>query len=414
MTDLSVLEVLLHGDPIGTLTLLPNDKTLFAFTQSYIDNEKRPTLSLSFKQATGGLITDIPPTRVRVPAYFANLLPEGRLRDYLAARAGVNPAREFFLLWILGSDLPGALEIRPAKDEPWPPATGRLGQDSTDNQGAEKSVLRFSLAGVQLKFSAVHEATGGLTIPARGVGGSWIVKLPSTKFDGVPENEFSMMKLASRVGIDVPEVELVELSKIAGLPDDVGALDGNALAVKRFDRVSGGPKVHMEDFAQIFGVFPGDKYKKASYRNIAEVIWTETGEDGIAEYIRRLVFNALIGNADMHLKNWSLVYPDTRNAKLSPGYDFVSTIPYLPDPNMALKFGKSKKFKDLSIDMLSYFAGKALLPEKLVLDTAKLTVDRFHESWAEMRADLPMGLNVANAIDEHVARVPLAHYARKD
>jgi serine/threonine-protein kinase HipA len=81
----------------------------------------------------------------------------------------------------------------------------------------------------------------------------------------------------------------------------------------------------------VFGVYPERKYKRASYRNIAEVLWAETGETGIMEFLRRLVFNTLIGNADMHLKNGSLIYPDRRRAALAPAYDFVSTIASLPD-----------------------------------------------------------------------------------
>ena len=92
------------------------------------------------------------------------------------------------------------------------------------------------MAGVQLKFSAVKEAPGGLTIPAEGVGGSWIVKLPSTVYPGVPENEFAMMELARRIGIDVPETALVPIDKIKGLPKDVEAAGDNAFAIKRFDR----------------------------------------------------------------------------------------------------------------------------------------------------------------------------------
>ena len=49
------------------------------------------------------------------------------------------------------------------------------------------------------------------------------------------------------------------------------------------------------------------------------------------EFIRRLVFNILIGNADMHLKNWSLIYPDRCRAALAPADDFVSTIAYIGD-----------------------------------------------------------------------------------
>ena len=133
----------------------------------------------------------------------------------------------------------------------------------------------FHLAGVQLKFSAVMEASGGLTVPAGGMGGSWIVKLPSARFAAVPENEFVMLELARRVGIAVPDNRLVEMAEIKGLPEEARAPGGKALAVQRFDRVPGGEPVHMEDFAQVFGLFPNDKYGHRSYANIASVLWAE-------------------------------------------------------------------------------------------------------------------------------------------
>ncbi|MCP3663228.1 MAG: type II toxin-antitoxin system HipA family toxin [Gammaproteobacteria bacterium] len=408
MADLSVLTVALYGEPIGTLTLLPGDQTLFTFDQGYIDNPDRPTLSLSLKDALGELITDIRPTRTRVPPFFSNQLPEGHMRDYLAKKAGVSPKREFFLLWALGRDLSGAITVIPAEGEQWPPKTEST--EAVENISTER-VLRFSLAGVQLKFSVVQAAAGGLTIPVEGVGGSWIVKLPSMKFEGVPENEFAMMELARAIGIDVPEVRLVPLREIAGMPDDVARLEGNALAVKRFDRTEDGGAVHIEDFAQVFGLNPEKKYERASYRNIAEVLWVETGEEGIAEFVRRLVFNVLIGNADMHLKNWSLIYPDRKTAALSPGYDFVSTIAYLPDDKMALTLGRSKKMSDLSLDQLAYLAAKARLPEKLVLDTAKETVERFLAAWDGGRFASDLGPKVVDPINDLLRRIVLARDA---
>lgn len=341
-------------------------------------------------------MTDIRPTRGRVPPFFSNLLPEGPLRDYLAARAGMNASREFFLLWVLGRDLPGAVTLVPAKGQDWPPEEPGNKTDSSQ-QGA----LHFSLAGIQLKFSAVMEATGGLTIPAEGVGGSWIVKLPSARFEGVPENEYSMMTLARTIGMDIPTIQLVPLDKISGLPDNLGKVQGEALAVRRFDRTDKG-LIHMEDFAQVFGNYPDAKYSKGNYKNIAQVLRAETGEEDIAEFVRRLVFNTLIGNADMHLKNWSLIYPDRRTAKLSPGYDFVSTIPYIADENMALKYVKSRRMAELSLDQLSYLAAKAGLPEKLVLDTAKETVTRFNETWRSEQKHLPLASSVISAIEKNV------------
>jgi len=405
MHNFAVLEVLLHGKPIGTLTRLPGDRVLFAFTEGYIADENRPTLSLSFKDALGSLIKDVRPTQSRLPVFFANLLPEGSLRDYLASRAGVKPEREFFLIAILGRDLPGALEIRPAD--------GALPLDENVDVSVEAAeaadsepVLHFSLAGVQLKFSAVKDATGGLTIPADGVGGSWIVKLPSTKFHNVPENEFAMMELARQVGISVPETALIPIDKISGLPSGINAIGKHAYVIKRFDRAANGELVHMEDFAQVFGVYPERKYDRASYRNIAEVIWTEMGDVGIVEFVRRLVFNFLIGNADMHLKNWSLIYPDRRSAALAPAYDFVSTIAYLPDDRLALTFVDSKQFSSITNEQFERFAAKARLPTKLTLDTVHETVARFAETWRNA-PDVLNDDQLRQAIDRHLQSVPL-------
>lgn len=403
----STLNVLLYGEPIATITNVGNDRTLFAFMDSYINHESRPVLGLGFKDSLGGLLTNFKPTQTKLTPFFSNLLPEEAMRHYLAERAGVNPAREFFLLWVLGQDLAGAVTVEPVDGDALPP---NVHQD-IDDETKINVPMRFSLAGVQLKFSAVQQANGGLTIPATGQGGSWIVKLPSSRFDAVPENEYSMMELARMLGMDVPETQLLPINQIANIPDGIGKFgdafkNAQAFVIKRFDR-AGDQAVHIEDFAQVFGVYPQDKYKKASMRNIAQVIGIEGQDKDIAEFTRRLVFNTLIGNADMHLKNWSVIYKDKRTASIAPAYDFVSTIPYIPDDSASLKVSRSKKFSDFTLDELSHLAAKAMLPEKLVLDTAKQTVAGFHEIWAKEKAHLPLTKSMIEAIETHLRSIPL-------
>jgi serine/threonine-protein kinase HipA len=398
----STLNVLLYGEPIATITNVGNDRTLFAFMDAYISDESRPVLGLGFKDSLGGLLTNFKPTQTKLTPFFSNLLPEETMRNYLAERAGMNPAREFFLLWVLGQDLAGAITVEPADGEALPPNVHQGIDDKTNIE----SPMRFSLAGVQLKFSAVQQANGGLTIPATGKGGSWIVKLPSSRFDAVPENEYSMMELARMLGMDVPETRLLPISQIANIPDGIGKFGDSAFVIKRFDR-DGDQAVHIEDFAQVFGVYPQDKYKKASMRNIAQVIGIEGQDEDIAEFTRRLVFNTLIGNADMHLKNWSVIYKDKRTASIAPAYDFVSTIPYIPDDSASLKVSRSKKFSDFTLDELSHLAAKAMLPEKLVLDTAKQTVAGFYEIWAKEKAHLPLTKSMIAAIETHLRSIPL-------
>jgi serine/threonine-protein kinase HipA len=402
MPDLSVLDVRLYDRSIGALTRLPGDKALFAFDEAYIADAERPTLSLSFKDAFGGLIADVAPTQTRLPPFFSNLLPEGSMRDYLAARAGVNPVREFYLIWALGHDLPGALKIVPFGGVSLPPSDDDLPEAPGGMEADD--ILRFSLAGVQLKFSAVKEASGGLTIPAEGVGGSWIVKLPSPTYPDVPENEFAMMELARSVGIDVPETFLTPAAQISGLPQGMESIGANAFVIRRFDRTTAGGAVHMEDFAQVFGLYPERKYGKASYGNIARVLWIETGEAGIVEFLRRFVFNALIGNGDMHAKNWSLIYPDRRQAQLAPAYDFVSTIAYIPNDKLALSFAGSKSFASLTHDQFARFADKVGLPEKLTRDTVRDAVERFREVWKGADAVPP---KLRDAIERHLKVVPV-------
>ena len=407
MADVSVLDVLLHDEPIGTLTRVPDDRILFAFKDTYVANENRPVLGLGFKDQLGELITAFRPTRTRVMPFFSNLLPEGHLRAYLAERAQVKPVREFFLLWVLGMDLPGAITARSADGEEWPPDDHGIADDG-DRDDDHNNALRFSLAGVQLKFSAIDEAGSGLTIPAKGIGGSWVVKLPSREFTGVPENEFSMMTLARLIGMDVPAMRLVDVDAIRNLPDGIGTLKGQALAIERFDRLPGGGTIHMEDFAQIFGVYPEEKYENASARSIGRVIGAEGSEADVVEFIRRLTFNTLIGNADMHLKNWSLIYPDRRHAALAPAYDFVSTIAYIPDGRSALNFSRTKRFSEYSEDELSHLAAKARLPERLVLDTARETVALFHQYWHAEKANLPLAAEVVQAVEVHLKTIPIA------
>lgn len=406
MTDISVLTVLLHGQPIGALTHIGGNRTIFAFNEHYIEADDRPTLGLGFKDEFGQLLTDFRPYQKRLMPYFSNLLPEGHLRQYLAERAGVNPEREFHLLWALGKDLPGAITLEPAEGDAWPPILDEEDKDQPSKTDRD-SALRFSLAGVHLKLSAAMDATGGLTIPAAGIGGDWIVKLPSPEYHGVPENEFSIMTLACMVGIDVPQIRLVDIGTIKNLPDGIERLGGHAFIIERFDRTPDGGAVHIEDFAQVFGVYPEDKYKTARMRNIAQVLATEGTLADTAELIRRIVFNALIGNGDLHLKNWSVIYPDKRTASIAPAYDFLSTVPYIPGDSYALKISRTKDFGAITEDELIHLAAKAALPEKLVIDMTQETVARFHESWQSEKNNLPMTAEVRDAIEAHIETVPL-------
>lgn len=400
--QLDALAVRLHGQRIGVINRLAGDRYLFSFDQAYVDDANRPTLSLSFKGTSGGLITGVRPYNLRLPPFFSNLLPEGHLREYLAARAGVKVNRDFFLLATLGTDLPGAISVTAADAADDDHQDDHV-DDDRDQHGQHP--MRFSLAGVQLKFSAVMEASGGLTIPADGTGGSWIVKLPSARFEAVPENEFAMMELARKIGIPVPHLKLVPISDIEGLPRDTGKMEGKALAVQRFDRTSEGGRIHMEDFAQVFGIYADEKYDKRSYASIAHVLSVESGDEAVMDFTRRLAFSTLIGNADMHLKNWSLLYLDRRKPSLSPAYDYVSTIPYLPQDRLALGFGGSKEIAEITQDQIRRFADTARLAVSPLWRVVQETTEKTVAAWKSMQEKALIPAKTRKAIDAHIAKV---------
>ena len=404
MTD--ALEVRLHGQDVGEIVRFKSGRILFEFDPGYAARRNRPTLSQSFMDERGEIVDGGPATTSgELPPFFSNLLPEGRLRTYLADKAGVRPTREFELLELVGRDLPGAVVVR---REGSVIDDDREADEGQPDRAGSPEILRFSLAGVQLKFSAVTEASGGLTVPAHGVGGDWILKLPSVQYEGVPENEYSVMSLARSVGIEVPETRLVPMDRIAGLPPEVlgGRMAGaNALAVRRFDRMADG-RVHTEDFAQVLGQRPADKYDRYTCADLARLLAAFSDERAVGEFAKRLMYAAIVGNGDMHTKNWSLIYRDGRTAELSPAYDLLCTTVYIPNDGLALRLGSARRWDALTLDDFASVADTAYVNPEFFVRTATEAAERFQDCWEEAAKSLPIRDAVKEAIHRQLVTVP--------
>ena len=398
-----VLNLYLANQLIGQLTSIPGDRNIFTLSEAYISDAHRSTVSLGFKGSSGGIAYRPRAHQTKIDPYLSNLLPEGRLRHYVAERDGIHPEREFELLRMLGEDLPGGLIARLAEENEAAEAIVASRDGAPTNDGP----IKFSLAGVQMKLSALRTATGGLTIPASGRGGNWIVKFPSERFAAVPENEYWMMTWAKRVGLEVPEIDLVAVDTISGMPTGIRTDLGRALIVKRFDRTGAGQRVHMEDFAQIFRVYPSDKYTSANYEQIAEVVWREMGERALLDYVARLVFTVAIGNGDMHLKNWSILYPDGHTPELAPAYDYVSTLTYVDQENLGLNLAGSKRFEDVSLDSFSKLADRIRAPSRPVLHAAGNMAKKLRAEWPNIAKAAELPKQVLRALHEHLDRIPL-------
>ncbi|MGV1754647.1 type II toxin-antitoxin system HipA family toxin [Agrobacterium sp. CG674] len=396
--SISSLNVLLNDMRVGTIVRTPGDFNAFSFEGSYRATGGFPVLSLSFRAATGGLRKDPKPVARALPTFFANLLPEDKLREAMEKHhaGGVRAGNDFDLLVALGSDLPGAVRVVPS--------------DGTvaclDNLSAPKPKARFSLAGVQMKLSVIKNTGkgGGLTLPLGDDQGSYIAKFPSTSFPGVSENEYANLALAEAIGMEVPERELVEQSEFEGIPKEFETLsDGKVLLVKRFDRGANGERIHIEDFAQVFGVNPSRKYEGAAYHDIAAALNVAVSSAAALEFVRRLALAAITGNGDMHLKNWSLIYREAGDTpQLAPVYDLLSTVPYIPADAMALSLAGERPFKAMTVQRWKAFSNRARLPEAAVLRAVADTVERVNELWWSLPERQVVPQKVLERVDTHV------------
>ncbi len=131
------------------------------------------------------------------------------------------------------------------------------------------------------------------------------------------------------------------------------------------------------------------------------------GEEAALDVIRRIVFSIGIGNADMHAKNWSIIYPDGRNPQLAPAYDFLSTIVYISDDDFGMNLAGTKSISDLDESRFSRLASHARLPRKPVLDAAHDMVERMREVWPRIKADLPLSSEHRARVTEHMNAQPL-------
>lgn len=379
-----------------------NEGSHFELDERYLATPGRPVLGQVFEDDPARTYR----TRQGVPSWFANLLPEGPLRHLIAERAGVNERRSWFLLALLGDDLPGAVHVGPVEGD------AIAEEPATRASDAAERPLRFSLAGVQLKFSAMRDERA-LTIPATGRGGDWIVKLPDQRFPGVPENEHLMMRLAAQCGLDVPETELIDVAAIGGLPVRASAAAAKALAVRRFDRADHG-RVHIEDFAQVRDLAPEEKYGATNYDTIARTVAALCPCEDLDELVRRLVFMVAIGNSDAHAKNWSLIYPDGRSARLAPAYDLVAVSFYERieprlRPQLALNLAGTRDFAAVTDETFRRFAQRTGLDDQRVIAVVDDQVERVRSSWSEIKKaqEHPLDPELGDPLDDRLASLPL-------
>jgi serine/threonine-protein kinase HipA len=377
----------------------------FRILDEYRRLPKRPVLSQSFEDDLGKVYRG---RNNELPAFFANLTPEGPLRELIAESVQIAPGDAMALLEVVGGDLPGAVEIRVGLDDEGPSADveEEMSEINSPDSPIDNGLLRFSLAGVQLKFSVLRERDK-LVLPVHGKGGEWIVKIDSSRFPHVVENEFAMLEWARAAGFDVPECSLESPESLSPSLRRYANLGRPVLAIRRYDR-EGDSRIHQEDFAQVVGLRPELKYDHVSYEQLGLLVKGIAGSEPYFEFVRRLAFVMASGNTDAHLKNWSVLYPDRIHAVLSPLYDQVCTIAW-PEirPVLALKFAGSRGL--LQVDERSFvrLAEKASEDVSRTLAVMRETFDRMARTWPDLPARRAMASEHAEALREHWSNSPL-------
>jgi serine/threonine-protein kinase HipA len=204
---------------------------------------------------------------------------------------------------------------------------------------------KMSVQGVQPKLSArlnIKEEKFEIV----DTGGRYILKPQHHLFPEMPENEDLTMKLAHEIGLEIPVHGLI-WSKDNSL----------TYFIRRFDRRGQNDKVPVEDFAQLAGMSRDTKYD-SSMEKVVGLINKYCTFPAIEKLVlfKLVIFNYIIGNDDMHLKNFSVITQDGK-VKLSPGYDLINTtIEYRkPDDEIALPIKGKKKSLTYS-DLINYFA----------------------------------------------------------
>lgn len=332
-------------DGRGRLRLSYTDEALETFTPGV------PLLSWSMP------LTSSRYAHGTVRPFLDGLLPEGNARLTIAAERGLLADDTFGLLSILGRESAGALIILPdgeAPDEPSTVAAPALSDEElvglvTRLPAAPLGVdeqVRLSLAGVQEKLVLTRRPDGAWARPVGGNPSTHILKPAIAAYPNTIENEAFCMRVAKHLDLPVAGVEVIVVQ------------DRKLLVVDRYDRVThaGGrvDRIHQEDFCQALRVGPERKYQGLggpSLTNVAQVVEVAVGAEALEALLRAVMLNILIGNADAHAKNFSLLHLPDGSMQLAPLYDLVSTLSYPGlDPELAMYIDDVRRITRVSRD----------------------------------------------------------------
>ena len=330
-----LLDVWFGETKAGALTQDEAGALSFAYDPGYLTGVDPRAISFSMP------LQEAPYTDRVVRPFFSGLLPDEGARQRLAGALGISAGNAFGLLEVIGGECAGALSLYPAGEAP--PSSDDDGIEILSQPRLEEILgklrerpllggeegVRLSLAGAQDKIAVCVEGDA-IGLAKGGRPTTHILKPFIQARDGTVENELFCLRLAARLKLPVPAVEMRYGGTIP------------FLLVERYDRAPHKDgtitRLHQEDFCQALSVPPELKYEEEGgpgterSLDLIDRATARPAADRLA-FIRALIFHYLVGNADAHGKNYALLYrgkvPD-----LAPLYDVVCTAAY---PRLAKK-----------------------------------------------------------------------------
>lgn len=328
---MSALDVYLHDERAGVLERLDGARLRFTYAHDWLATAETP-ISLSLP------LQEEPFEDSDCRPFFTGLLPEGDFLRSIARTFHISAANPFTVLEEIGGECAGAVSLATPGSEP-PFASAPAPEWLSDQQLAsllaelptrpllagpqDDEGLRLSLAGTQDKLPVLLK-DGRIGITRGRPPSTHIIKVPPAELPDLVANEGYCLALAREVGLSAADAE----------PVCAGGVD--ALLVERYDRIQDGAgvrRIHQEDFCQATGRPPELKYESEGGPGVAEcaaLIRAHVAGPGASlfEFLDALLLNLLIGNADAHSKNYSLLLEGPGAPHLAPLYDLLSTRVY--------------------------------------------------------------------------------------
>jgi serine/threonine-protein kinase HipA len=354
-------------------------------------------------------------------AFFANLLPEGGVRQAVCRRLGISEGNDVALLRAIGGECAGALTIvdpdapaRSPSDRDYQAMDDRRLQSLVSDEQVVPLLVggattRLSLAGAQDKVP-VAVLDGKIHLPLGRSPSTHILKLPHHRYPHIPVNEAYVMGLAAKLGLDAVAVTLVTRT------------DPPSLLVERYDRrASDDPRrvtrLHQEDVCQALGLPPTRKYEQEGGPSLVDTIRLVRANVrrpvvDVGRILEWQVFNVVAGNSDGHGKNLSLLY-DEEGPRIAPFYDLLSTRHYAGlDRQLAMSVGGTRNPDELVRSRWTALAKELEIGAAVLLDIARSIAERSVEAvgpWTEEHraryGDHPILQTLAKAIAKRARKL---------